>query len=877
MALIHGTRLADTLNGNLGENDMLVGLGGNDTLNGGTGTDTAWYAGVLAGYRFASVNGRLTVQDINAANGQDGTDSLATIEKLQFSNAQLQLSTVPTEFRVNSTTRGNQNAPTITGLTDGGYVASWVFEHADGSRGIYLQRYDAQGLAVNGEIRASTNVFTTGLNPLDPSITGLDGGGFVVVWTEINTLTMGYDIFAQRYAADGAAAGAQFVVNSSPSNEQPAVAALANGGFVVSWIGVNALAMGYDIFARSFNAQGVATGEESVVNTITDGFQNAPMIAALVGGGFVVSWTSPNPIPMMGDLIYARHYDTAGLPVGIEFLVGDSSVAGQTAAPITALADGGFVVIWAEPSGPAYVDIYARRYDAAGLPVGAEFLINDPSTVSVSNGFAFNTELTLTIAGLADGGFVVGWSQLDYGINDTGLTTDINVHAQRFDAQDNAVGSVLLVNATARPLGSGAPTPTIAALDDGGFVVSWMSSQDQDGSGQGIYSQRYDAQGTAVGVQKLTGTASADVINLGDGQTLLVDGAGGNDSLNGAGADDHLVGGANNDTLNGGAGNDILDGGTGDDKLTGGAGDDLYVIDSLKDVITELAGAGNDDVRSSVTHVLLPTLENLELTGTGNINATGNANGNLLVGNSGNNVINGKAGADVMAGGAGNDTYHVDNLFDFISENAAQGSDLVQSSVSFTLGNNLENLTLTGTSRIDGFGNGEDNNLVGNAAANTLAGEDGSDNLNGGAGNDVLYGGTGNDFLTGGAGNDFLNGGANADTFVFNTALSSSTNLDHINDFSATDDVIHLSKSVFTALGTTGVALADSEFRAGFGFTTAADLDDHIIYNTLTGDLYYDRDGNSAAFAPVRFAVLDGGPPFGTPPSISADDLFVVS
>ena len=139
-----------------------------------------------------------------------------------------------------------------------------------------------------------------------------------------------------------------------------------------------------------------------------------------------------------------------------------------------------------------------------------------------------------------------------------------------------------------------------------------------------------------------------------------------------------------------------LDGGAGNDSLLGGLGDDVYVVDSTSDVVTENAGAGTDLVQSSVTFTLAANVENLTLTGGANINGTGNALGNILVGNTGNNTLNGGAGADSMAGGTGNDTYVVDDIGDIVIEAAGEGTDLVQSSVTFTLAANVENLTLTG-------------------------------------------------------------------------------------------------------------------------------------------------------------------------------------
>jgi len=206
--------------------------------------------------------------------------------------------------------------------------------------------------------------------------------------------------------------------------------------------------------------------------------------------------------------------------------------------------------------------------------------------------------------------------------------------------------------------------------------------------------------------------------------------------------------------LLGNAGNDTLDGGAGNDSLSGGAGDDTYLVDATGDSVIENTNEGSDIVQSSVTYTLSAEVENLTLTGTSALSGTGNALDNVLTGNSanntltgnlGNDTLNGGAGADTLRGGMGNDTYVVDNTGDSVTENANEGTDTIQSAVTYTLGTNLENLTLSGTTAINGTGNTLDNLLIGNTAANTLTGNAGNDTLNGGAGADTLRGGTGND------------------------------------------------------------------------------------------------------------------------------------
>ena len=227
--------------------------------------------------------------------------------------------------------------------------------------------------------------------------------------------------------------------------------------------------------------------------------------------------------------------------------------------------------------------------------------------------------------------------------------------------------------------------------------------------------------------------------------TKIINGTDLADTLSGTFDDNRMYGFAGNDTLDGFEGNDLLDGGTGVDTMRGGAGNDRYVVDNTGDITTELASEGIDTIESSVTRTLGANFENLTLTGTTANNATGNTLNNILIGNSANNVLNGGAGADQMTGGAGDDTYIVDNIADVVTENAAEGIDLVQTTVNYTLGANVENLTITATTAVNGTGNALDNVLIGGSGDNILDGGAGNDTINGGAGVDTLKGGLGND------------------------------------------------------------------------------------------------------------------------------------
>lgn len=216
--------------------------------------------------------------------------------------------------------------------------------------------------------------------------------------------------------------------------------------------------------------------------------------------------------------------------------------------------------------------------------------------------------------------------------------------------------------------------------------------------------------------------------------------------------DDTICGGFGEDHLVGGDGNDTLMGDADADTLLGGAGNDTYVV-GTGDTTIEAADEGTDSVQSSITWILATHVENLTLTGTSAIDGTGNTLDNSLVGNDGANVLtggaghdtlNGGAGSDQLDGGAGDDTYMVDEAGDVVIETAGQGTDSVQSSISYILGTYVENLILGGNPAlnsisIDGTGNDLANTITGNRGGNKLDGGMGVDTLIGGDGNDTYY------------------------------------------------------------------------------------------------------------------------------------------
>ncbi len=214
----------------------------------------------------------------------------------------------------------------------------------------------------------------------------------------------------------------------------------------------------------------------------------------------------------------------------------------------------------------------------------------------------------------------------------------------------------------------------------------------------------------------------------------------------------------------------------------------------------------------------------------------GYAGNDTLTGSLKGDIINGGTGADTMLGGAGYDTYYVDNVGDKVTELLNQGIDKVNSSISYILTANVENLSLIGTSAINGTGNTLNNVISGNSAAN------------------ILNGSVGNDILNGGLGNDTLIGGSGTDIFVFNTAMNSITNVDKIKDFSVVDDTIKLENGIFTKLTTLGTLNKDY-FKANTD-GLAKDSNDYLVYETDTSKLFYDADGSGVGKA-IQIALIE--------------------
>ena len=347
-----------------------------------------------------------------------------------------------------------------------------------------------------------------------------------------------------------------------------------------------------------------------------------------------------------------------------------------------------------------------------------------------------------------------------------------------------------------------------------------------------------------------------------------------------AGTQIRLYGEGGNDDLQGSRYGDLLNGGTGADRMTGGLGNDSYVVDNAGDIVVEQAGAGYDVVTSSIGYALGDNVEALRLVGVaagatvvaqGNdlnnelnavwvdqsakVSLLGGGGNDRLLGSRYDDLLDGGTGADTMRGGRGNDSYVVDSVTDLVYEQAGEGYDVITSSVGYRLGANVEGLRLVGVA--EGASVVAQGNDLNNSLNAVWVDKSASISLLGHGGDDTLQGSRFGDLLDGGAGSDRLTGGGGADRFHFGDVLNAATNVDTILDFQKGVDVIELDDAVFAGLN---LGKLDASAFVANASGTATSADQRIIYDTDSGQLFYDADG-SLGGAAVLFGMVAGHPP----------------
>lgn len=634
-----------------------------------------------------------------------------------------------------------------------------------------------------------------------------------------------------------------------------------------------------------------ATGEVTVVST---GFEGAPgttvtytytplegqgairLVVTIVGGpiGFaadldatVITGSNPLSVPAF---VNAPDF---GIPSGV--VLDDSESGSGGALPALTFVHG---VTGADNASTFGTTTYVNTMPGLTIGLGGTaqylffFALNDTGGGALADLTRLNTPGPEQLAGLS-ADQVAGFVNFDLDETDR-LQTISGAEGIDDTLIGNDWGDLILG-------GSGDDDISAGGSDD---VVDASNGEDNVDGGNGA-----DSLFGGIGDDVMTGGTGNDELDGGldndnllgqsgnddlfgdDGNDTLIGGSG-IDTLIGEDGDDMLSGNAGDDSLLGGSGNDTLNGGAGADFMEGGADSDVYIVNNAGDLVFEEAfNSGFDEVRSSVSFsVAGESIERVTLTGSANIDATGDAFANHLVGNDGNNTLRGNSGADTLDGGSGTDTliggsggdvYIIDSTTDTITETAgASGIDEIRTSISFNFGvDNIELITLTGTGDTFVFGGDSAQRIVGNSGGNFLTGFAGADTLEGGDGGDELFGGTDDDRLFGGTGSDALQGNEGADILdggEGDDQLDGADGADTLlgeagNDFLSGGDgpLTDLGDQLFGGEG-------DDDLRGGPGIDTLnGDNGDDTLYGGSEGDSLFGGAGEDLLF---------GGGPFDT-------------
>lgn len=523
------------------------------------------------------------------------------------------------EFRINTVIEDDQGTPDVAIAPDGSFAVVWVSDAQDGDEGgIFAQIFDSLGHALTTQDIPVNS--TTVEDQIEPVVAIAPDGSFVVAWSGENA-DAGLDkgIVARRFTTNGTPIGDEFLVNTFTNFDQdaPTIAMAEDGSFTIAWTSIGLDGSLDSIAAQRFSANGTSLGDEFLVNTTTLDDQSAPAIAMTPTGEFVIVWQGDG---QDGDEsgIFAQRYDADGRTLGNEFQVTSSAVGDQENPAIAIDAEGNFVVAWESDALEATnTEIFARRFNSDGDPLGDDFLVNLTLTDDQTN-----PDVALD----GDGNFLISWTN-----EGTGISQD-DVFYRQFNADGAALTLEVQVNTVTDDDQRAA---AIAQNLLGDTVIVWESLGQDAGTtgGLGVFAQPFKnpanipedpIRGTRND-ERLVGGTGADSISGRGGDDVLI-GQAGNDRLVGGGGDDRLRGNADRDTLQGRAGADRLGGGSGDDSLDGGGGNDI------------LRGGRNDDT----------------------LNGSGGAD--TLRGNGNDDVLQGDRGNDTLIGGRGNDTFVLEEV-----------------------------------------------------------------------------------------------------------------------------------------------------------------------------------------------------------------------
>jgi len=364
--------------------------------------------------------------------------------------------------------------------SDNGFVITWYDYRSGSSWDVYAQRLDADGDTLGGNFLVNDG--SSGNEHYNPCVAASDSG-FVIAWYDYRNGN--WDIYAQRYSANGDTLGGNFLVNddaSSYDQYEPKITA-SDSGFVITWYDYRS-GSNYDIYAQRFNAAGDTMDGNFMVNDDMSGNNHYYPSVAASDSGFVIAWYDDRYNSNGYYDIFCQRYDVDGDTLGSNFMVNsDSGTSDQWDAATAMDASGNSVVVWydlrSDDGTWNTIDIYAQRYDSLGNPLGTNFVIND---TLVATRYVYDPK----VAFLPGGGLVVTW----YDYRNSGSSWDI--YAQLFDSSGTAVGGNFLVNDDG---GSNDQYCPDVAAGDSGFMITWY---DYRNSNADIYAQRYDTLGMPV-------------------------------------------------------------------------------------------------------------------------------------------------------------------------------------------------------------------------------------------------------------------------------------------------------------------------------------------------------------------------------------------
>ena len=409
-------------------------------------------------------------------------------------------------------TTGNQGAPAVARAPDGRFVVAWQSKDQDSDGyGIYAQRYEANGDSAGDAFRVNT---TTIGDQMTPAVAMGEDGRFVVVWQGDDGLEEGVadgttDIFAQRFEADGTPVGSEFQVNQFEGTDQnmPAVTMNSAGQFAVAWVSSHPSLEGEEeeeeaadaeksIFVQWYDANGISTGPEVIAHVYVKDAQEAPQIGMDAEGHFVVAWQSINQETADPDGgtwgVFGRQFNNQKVPLtDEEFRINEATAGLQRLVGLGVDADGNFVVAY-ESTAPENTDgistdIYRREFFPDGSSNGSENLVNTwsggPQTLPV-------------VARAATGNYGIFWSGQGFSHIDGvhGRLYDVNLLDDPGQPSRIPIGDQFLVSTT---LGFEFSSPAIAVHEDGTFTLAFETFE-EDTSGFGIFTERFDAAGSPI-------------------------------------------------------------------------------------------------------------------------------------------------------------------------------------------------------------------------------------------------------------------------------------------------------------------------------------------------------------------------------------------